>query len=54
MKAERQMRCLKSGARLKSSLWREREGADRERDRIRSRGEAHLRLDPATRDVSTF
>ena len=42
------------GARLKSSLWREREGADREHDRIRSRGEAHLRLDPATRDVSTF
>ena len=42
------------GARLKSSLWREREGADREHDRIISRGEAHLRLDPATRDVSTF
>lgn len=42
------------GARLKSSLLREREGADREHDRIRSRGKAHLRLDPAIRDVSTF
>lgn len=33
---------------------REREGADKEHDRVISSGEAHLRLDPAIRDVSKF
>ena len=33
---------------------REREGADREHDRVISSGEARLRLDPAIRDVSKF
>lgn len=43
---------------LRSSLLRERErereGADRECDRIISSGEAHVSLDPAIRDVSKF
>lgn len=46
------------GERLRSSLLREkereREGADREHDRVISSGEARLRLDPAIRDVSKF